>query len=63
MALGDQRRVPGPTVLLVEGDQFAARRNPGVATGLGSVVFAQRVSVSVVDATYLGCVFKAAAIW
>src|SRR5918995_991785 len=26
-ALGEQRRVPGSTVLLVEGDQFAARRN------------------------------------
>src|SRR6266536_1117556 len=35
MALGDQRRVPGPTVLLVECDQFAARRNPGGAAGLG----------------------------
>src|SRR5262245_5070282 len=35
MALGDQRRVPGPTVLLVEGDQFAAGRNPGGAAGLG----------------------------
>jgi hypothetical protein len=35
MALGDQRRVPGPTVLVVEGDQFAARRNPGGAAGLG----------------------------
>jgi hypothetical protein len=34
MALGDQRRVPGPTVLLVEGDQFAAGRNPGGAAGL-----------------------------
>jgi hypothetical protein len=33
--LGDQRRVPSPTVLLVEGDQFAARRNPGGAAGLG----------------------------
>src|SRR6202043_3638297 len=29
VTLGDQRRVPGPAVLLVEGDQFAARRNPG----------------------------------
>src|SRR6478672_10454025 len=35
MPLGDQRRVPGPTVLLVEGDQFAARGNPGGAAGLG----------------------------
>src|SRR5829696_8706131 len=35
MTLGDQRRVPGPTVLLVKGDQFAARRNPGGAAGLG----------------------------
>ena len=35
MTLGDQRRVPGPTVLLVEGDQFVARRNPGGAAGLG----------------------------
>src|SRR5437773_3787353 len=35
MALGDQRRVPGPTVLLAEWDQFAARRNPGGAAGLG----------------------------
>src|SRR6266852_6888233 len=26
VTLGDQRRVPGPAVLLVEGDQFAARR-------------------------------------
>ena len=32
--LGDHCRVPGPTVLLVEGDQFAARRNPGGAAGL-----------------------------
>ena len=31
MTLGDQLRNPGPTVLLVEGDQFAARRNPGGA--------------------------------
>src|SRR4029453_14946399 len=35
MTLGDQRRVPGPTVLLVESDQLAARRNPGGAAGLG----------------------------
>jgi hypothetical protein len=34
MTLGDHCRVPGPTVLLVEGDQFAARR-PGGAAGLG----------------------------
>src|ERR1022692_714428 len=33
VTLGDQRGVPGPTVLLVEGDQFAARRNPGGAAG------------------------------
>jgi hypothetical protein len=35
MTLGDQRRVPGPTILPVEGDQFAARRNPGRPAGLG----------------------------
>src|SRR6185503_13357946 len=35
VTLGDQRRVPGPTVLLVEGDQFATGRNPGGAAGLG----------------------------
>jgi len=35
MPLGDQLRTPGPTVLLVEGDQFAARRNPGGAARLG----------------------------
>jgi hypothetical protein len=35
VALGDQRRVPGPTVLFVEGDQFAPRRDPGGAAGLG----------------------------
>jgi hypothetical protein len=35
VALGDHRRVPGPTVLLVEGDQFAAGRNPGGAASLG----------------------------
>src|SRR5450755_3620388 len=35
VTLGDQRGVPGPTVLLDEGDQFAARRNPGGAAGLG----------------------------
>ena len=35
MTLGDQRRVPGPTVLLVERDQLAARRDPGGAAGLG----------------------------
>ena len=35
MALGDQRGVPGPTVLLVEGDQLAVRRDPGGAAGLG----------------------------
>src|SRR5580692_8808270 len=34
MALGDQRGVPGPAVLLAEADQFAARRNPGGAAGL-----------------------------
>jgi len=32
--LGDQRPRPGPTVLLVEGDQFAAGRDPGGAAGL-----------------------------
>ena len=35
MALGDQRRVPGAAVLLVERDQLAARRDPGGAAGLG----------------------------
>src|SRR6195256_6056882 len=35
MTLADQRCVPGLTVLLVEGDEFAARRNPGGAAGLG----------------------------
>ena len=35
MTLGDQRRVPGPTVLLAEGDELAARRDPGGAAGLG----------------------------
>jgi len=35
MTLGDQRGVPGPTVLLVEGDQFATRGNPGGAARLG----------------------------
>src|SRR5215472_12035508 len=35
VTLGDQRRVPGPAVLLVEGYQFAAGRNPGGAAGLG----------------------------
>ena len=35
MTLGDQRRVPGPAVLLVQGDQFAAGRDPGGAAGLG----------------------------
>src|SRR5271165_3248845 len=34
VTLGDQRGVPGPTVLLDKGDQFAARRNPGGAAGL-----------------------------
>src|SRR5512143_1265591 len=34
MALGDQRRIPGPTVLLGKGCQFAARRKPGRAAGL-----------------------------
>jgi hypothetical protein len=32
---GDQCRVPGPAILLIEGDQFAARRDPGGAAGLG----------------------------
>jgi hypothetical protein len=35
MSLGDQCRVPGRSVLLVEGDQVAARRQPGSAAGLG----------------------------
>ena len=35
MALGDQRRIPRPTVLLVEGDQLAGRRHPRRPTGLG----------------------------
>src|SRR5579872_2362005 len=35
VALVDQRRVPAPAVLLGEGDQFAARRDPGGAAGLG----------------------------
>jgi hypothetical protein len=35
VALGDQRGVPGTAVLFDEGDQFAARRNPGGAAGLG----------------------------
>ena len=35
MTLGDQRRVPGPAILLVERDQLAARRDPGGAAGLG----------------------------
>ncbi len=35
MAFGDQRRVPCSTVLLVEGDQFAACRDPSRAAGLG----------------------------
>ncbi len=35
VALGDKRRVPVRAVLLVEGNQFAACRNPGGPAGLG----------------------------
>ena len=35
MTFGDQRRVPRPAILLVEGDQFTGRRNPRGAAGLG----------------------------
>ena len=35
MILGDQCRVPGPTVLLDERDELTARRNSGRAAGLG----------------------------
>ena len=35
VALRDESRVPGPTVLLGEADQFAVRRQPGGAAGLG----------------------------
>ena len=34
MTLGDQRGVPGRTILFVQGDQVAARRNPGGAAGI-----------------------------
>lgn len=35
MTLGEQRGVPSPTVLLVECDELAGRRNPDGAAGLG----------------------------
>ncbi len=34
MTFGDECRVPGPSVLLVQRDQFAVRRDPGRAAGL-----------------------------
>jgi hypothetical protein len=34
MTLGDHGCVPGPAILLIERDQFPARRNPGGAAGL-----------------------------